>query len=527
MSFLNLVKNSKHSHFIDRAYNELSSKTQKAFLYTSLLYRYKIPMPANVLKNSMEMEWDDFTDNVIKKDGKNILIHENISYSVGLEPDLHFITRHDTISDYIIKKYLKNTTTRHTYYKNIINNLSDNEAESRLLVDILKAIQKDNSFEKNQNKLDKLYDVGYRKFSNNSHFLIQYSRNLQNRNRRYGKVTDPEFLILANEILRNKMSENGNIFRRDHRLVNRRAVICFELAKFYHRNDEFDKKELHIEEANDFFEVKKYLDPVSSYSFFDFIRFKLWLLDYSEKGDSYKIKAEIEGLLDEAKYVYGEVTKLRDLEFDYLKKHRPHDNNEEYLKDLVYSIENYDDDRPYKLILLYYHYQIGDNEKGMEDVVAELLSYDDIISVGRLLLKHYGRQLHLVSVRIKLFDLLKNRELYDRDLLRCHYYSFVAETYNGRYFDGRQELKELKNKIGYLRLNPDFQETWKDEDGKVRVFIGNVTRNNISKKQFIRIRELGGRVKIQLSTHKRWGLNESLEVNLFFTLYGIIAKTIE
>ena len=72
-SFLKIVpEKTQHYKFIESAYEELTPKTKEAFIFTSLLFRYKIPMPSSLLREILGMTWDNFIEQVVARDGKGV-----------------------------------------------------------------------------------------------------------------------------------------------------------------------------------------------------------------------------------------------------------------------------------------------------------------------------------------------------------------------------------------------------------------------------------------------------------------------
>ena len=59
-------------------------------------------------------------------------------------------------------------------------------------------------------------------------------------------------------------------------------MVNFELAKEWHKKekDELVKTYRYLDEARELFEIKKIIDPCSSYSYFDVIKMELWCLEH-------------------------------------------------------------------------------------------------------------------------------------------------------------------------------------------------------------------------------------------------------
>lgn len=76
ISLMATVTSGRHENDLIDSYNQLSNDAQKAFLYTALLHKHKLLMPASWLKQNISMTWEDFTEKVIRAEGKGILIQE-------------------------------------------------------------------------------------------------------------------------------------------------------------------------------------------------------------------------------------------------------------------------------------------------------------------------------------------------------------------------------------------------------------------------------------------------------------------
>ncbi len=97
VALMQIITSGKHEADLISAYTELSKDAQSAFLYTALLHKHKLLMPASWLRQNTSMDWDEFTEKVIKAEGKGLLIQEDIR-STGTQPDLYFRTKHPLIA---------------------------------------------------------------------------------------------------------------------------------------------------------------------------------------------------------------------------------------------------------------------------------------------------------------------------------------------------------------------------------------------------------------------------------------------
>ena len=218
VSLLSIVTNGHHDQILRSAYEELSGKAKKSFIYTSLLYRFKILMPSSLLMKLVSKDWNEFKHDVIEYDAKGILVQEERDVS-GDNPDLYFRTRHSVISDLLIKIYLSDSDERFAEYQKIFKKITYTSYNSGLIVDILKAMRITEEF--TQSKIDVLFDICANEFSTDPHFNLHYAINLQYRG-------DQKSLELGIERI---IQAEGFLDYRSHRLTHRRAVLNFRLAQ--------------------------------------------------------------------------------------------------------------------------------------------------------------------------------------------------------------------------------------------------------------------------------------------------------
>ena len=76
VSLLSIVTNGHHDQTLRSAYDQLSAKAKESFLYTSLLYRFKILMPSSLLMKLVSKDWNEFKKDVMEYDAKGILVQE-------------------------------------------------------------------------------------------------------------------------------------------------------------------------------------------------------------------------------------------------------------------------------------------------------------------------------------------------------------------------------------------------------------------------------------------------------------------
>jgi hypothetical protein len=145
ISLLGLIENGKYIEDLKDAYFQLSDDCKKAFIYTALVHRYNIFMPASLLKDLISMNWDDFMTNVVKVEGKGILIQENVD-SNGLDPDLYFKTKHSLIADRLIAEILHNRQKKYDYYKKLFAKIHDSDKYCKIAINILKSLEQNKEF---------------------------------------------------------------------------------------------------------------------------------------------------------------------------------------------------------------------------------------------------------------------------------------------------------------------------------------------------------------------------------------------
>lgn len=92
VSLISLVSGSSHDQIVRDAYLQLTPLAQSAFLYTSLLYRFSIQMPASLLRSLLAKTWEELIVEVLQYDSKGILIQEEIN-SPGTNPDIYLHTK--------------------------------------------------------------------------------------------------------------------------------------------------------------------------------------------------------------------------------------------------------------------------------------------------------------------------------------------------------------------------------------------------------------------------------------------------
>lgn len=461
VTLLNLV-NGHHFRDLVEAYNELPDIAKQAFIYTALLHRFNILMPVGLLKELVAIDWEIFRKELLEIDCKGILIQEE-SDRYGLHPDIFFKTKHQIIADTLIKNIIPNSDDQFEKYKILISRISMSEINSRIINDLLRYIKTIDAFD--NEKLNKLYDLAYQQLTEDPYFLLIYSINLQQRKDLKSLESALEHVYYAESLTEH----------RNHRLIHRKAVIFFEIAKFHFplENDALIMTNKFLSEAESFFEIKLTLDPCSSYSYVNYLEMLLWIINNIklEENEFLRRKITIEELFDLAeRTVFEDLGRILEIKTKYITQYLFGGSKSEYLEllDRYYAAEK---TRPLALILKYnFLSSIGQNDDALK-LVSEMEYYSSNNEISKFLFKYYGRNLHRLEYRLKLFELVKKRpDLEDKDSLRFNYFMYVANDYNIIFSEGKTYIDSIKKKYEYL--HPDFSMIWKNEDGTPRTFDG-------------------------------------------------------
>lgn len=518
ISLMSIVTNGRHENDLISCYNELSSDTQKAFLHTALIHRYKLLMPANWLKQSISQSWDEFTERVIKAEGKGILLQEFKS-THGTQPDLYFRTKHPLIAEKLVNIFIPRIDSQFETYEKMLKGVEVGQTNSYLVNDLLKAFIKSEVF--NDSQVNKLFDAAFTKMSDDPYFLLNYAINLQTRRTKTDIKKAINLLLYAETLFD----------YRNHRFIHRRGVLNFELAKlFFDEQNQLNSVLFHLKEARELFVTKQLYDPFSSYSYYDYIKMLLWELDNLNLDDEDKMQRQIliEDLFDLAnRTVTAEVERINQLftsYFNYLKKIS---NNNDYK---LHLDELYQDDkkRPYACILLYNYHEIRVKQKKeivekCIELIDEMENYQDNFEIVKFLFKYYGRNLHDTNIRIKFQRLSRQNPLLEKENpLRYNYFNFMAESYNYLFHEGKTYLLNLQSK--YYNMNPEFHYVWKDANGYEIEIVGQVVKNTGEKYKAIKIPAWQQTFRLKKGNYESFGIGQPVLVKLHFYLYGIIAE---
>ncbi len=520
ISLLGLIKNQdNHLEIIlEDAYKQLSEKGKEAVLFTSILYQFKILMPASVLMKIVSKDWDSFKLDIMDDDCKGILIQE-ITPSNGTEPDLYFRTKHSLLSEHLVKSMIKSEDKLYEKIRKLFDILSDSEYTSTMVVNLLKALRDYSRL--NQEKINKLYDFIAKEFEASQHFNLNYAINLQTVRR------DEVSLKTA----LNRLSYSGDLkLRRNHRIIHRRASINFDLAKLYFENNKAVEYEHYVSEARELFKIKVIEDPCSSYSYFDYICFELWCLKNMkyEEADLLRQHILIQDLFDIAENaVYEDIEKITSLKATYIRvfNEKKLDNNKTLLQylDELYELE---ETRPLSLVLKYNYLIESEKYEDADNLITEMLYYKYNDEVAKVLFKYYGRNLHISQNVVNFFEIVnENPILKTKEKLRFHFYSFVAESYNRAFKNTFEHLNEIKLNFNYL--NPNVSEYWIDSNNnEPKIFDAILVKNQKGRTQ-AKIIELQQSFFIKKTDIEiNFKENTRFKVNLTFNLRGIRAEII-
>jgi hypothetical protein len=520
ISLLGLIDNQENhlEIILEDAYKQLSDKGREAIIYTSILYQFKILMPASILMKLISKDWDAFIKDIMEDDCKGILIQEVLP-AHGSEPDLYFRTKHSLLSEHLVNSTIKTEDKLFDRLKKLISIINESHYTARLVINLLKAL-KDYS-KLNQDKINKLYDLLSKEFESNQHFNLHYAINLQTVRR------DESSLKTALSVLSYSADMST---RRNHRIIHRKAVVNFDLAKLYLKKERNVDFEHCINESRELFKIKVIEDPCSSYSYIDYISFEIWCLTNMnfDQNDLLRQHIIIQDLIDVAeKTVCENIERISFLKVEYIKifKDKKIDGDKSLLQ---YLDELYDNEssRPYALVLKY-NYLIELNKiNDADSLIAEMEYFKYHDDIAKILFKHYGRNLHISQNIVKYFAIVAdNPTIKIKEKLRFHFYSFIAEAYNRSFKHTYEHLNEIKASFNYL--NPTVLEYWIDSvTNKPQFFEAIIVKNTkgiiqakiIEFQQFFNIKKTNNDLKIIES--------KKYNVHLTFTLKGIRVEII-
>jgi hypothetical protein len=518
VSLISLVSESSHDQIVRDAYLQLTPLAQKAFLYTSLLYRFNIQMPAGLLRALLGKTWEELTREVLQYDSKGILIQEEIN-SPGTNPDIYLRTKHPIISNSLVGLQLASEDARYEKYLELVRHLNPSAHSSSMVVDLLKAIR--DTEDLSEGKINKLFDACSQIFDVDPRFNLHYAINLQYRN-------SEDMLHKGIERLQRAEAASD---RRSHYLIHRRAVLNFRLAQMVADRElpTLNETLKYVQQARNLFDIKLILDPFSSYSYIEYLRFEIWCLENIRLSDVDRIsqRIKIEDLLDRAeKSVIENTHVITQIKSDYLIKTagRTEQEKQEYLDFLDDAIQD-PVKRPYALILKFYYYERLKDIDKCEAIIADLESHTHLDEVGRVLFRYYGKRLNNLDNRIKFFDIvIKHPKLEKTDTVLFHYYSFVAEAYNRNFKFAYEHVTALRGRVNYL--SPALREFWREENSPdEKIFKGIVVISKGRKR--IQVIDLQHMFDLITGDYSTFHESSHQDVVLHFYLNGIKAEIIE
>lgn len=516
ISLMATITSGRHENDLIDSYNQLSNEAQKAFLYTALLHKHKLLMPASWLKQNISMTWEDFTEKVIKAEGKGILIQE-VKQTHGTQPDLYFRTKHPLIAEKLVSRFLENKDKQFAFYEKMLKTIEPGQTNSYLANNLLKAFVKNNEY--NDTQLNKLFDAGYTKLSDDPYFLLNYAINLQSRKIKHELIKALDLLIYAEALLE----------YRNHRFIHRRGSISFDLARLYFEDgDETNYVKFYVKEAKDLFYTKQLMDPFSAYSYVDYIKLLIWELKKLDHDEIDKVQKQIiiEELLDLAyRTVTDGIERIDIVNSTYVSNLKEIINNVDYKE---YLDNLYDDFRlkPYACILLFGYYEKEENYSECDRLVEEMEYYQENFEVVKFLFKYYGRNLYDPNIRIKLLRISRDNPNIEKDnSLRFNYFNFIAETYNHNFYEGKTYLQNIQNK--FHNLNPEFHFVWSDSIGHEIHFEAKVIKKTGEKIKSIKIPSFQQNIRLIKGNYDKLILGATVQVKLHFYLYGLLAEILE
>ena len=517
VAMLSIVEGNKLEKIIDSVLNSIDVEAKTAFIFTSLLYQYKIPMPGSILKKLVSRSWDDFKKNVLDVDCKGLLINE-IEKPFDTKEDLFFKTKHSIISEKCISISYKNNEKLFNDYLKIIRQFNPNDDHSRICVDLLKSLKVNNVFQ--NEKINKLYDEASLIFDTIQNFNIHYAINLESRK-------DKKSLEKA----ATKLQYIDSFYeKRNSHITHRRGSIEFNLARIYHKEKEFYLRNESLESARDFFEIKLSIDRFSSYSYYDYIKLELWtlqnvLVDEDEISKQHTIIQDL--FIKAIQSVYENIDRILKLKESYIKDIKTnHITQVEIIKHFESLYEN-SETRPFALIFKLNtiendYFNFGKNLlKGYSefDIINELENYLHIDSVKETIFNFHSKRLYDLDSRM-VINKYKNDTVIKKDLFNYHYTFFRKECYDYQFSHADQHLKEINKNFKFVNLT--INELWIDDsDFTPKKFEGTVI--NIKGQLVFNVRMFGlsNRLRISKSEYLKVKKDTKYFANLTFTPKGI------
>jgi len=521
---LKFIEAGNHKNSLLETYKDLSEDMKKAFLYTSILYQFGIPMPWSLLRDIISRDWEEFKRNVIETEGYGILTQYKTKPDRYLLPDLYFKIKHALIAETLVKEILKKESDFFKHCRVIILNLSDNEISVYIANNFLRALGINRSLD--QSKINKLYDDSFKKLNGYPHFCLSYARHLQQR----GTIKDLKNAL--NVLQESSIDLDYDMYSRNSRFIHRRAVLNHKLSQKYNSEKDFGTSREYFEEALDLFQVKLSLDPGSLYSYKDFLSMLIQTLRFSNSRisdvEKLKIQLKARGLIKKAKSNLqegiGKITKLQTSLELLLEDYKQ-------MKEQMDSLIEDPESKPYALLLKFEifenAYDLLGYEISEEEIIDEISYYDYNEDVITFLFNYYGQNLNYYDYRMKFFKLCKqNSSLLDNEKINWHFYHFKANAYSHRMKEAWEELTLLRTSFNNILLKENH--FWKVQDGEENCeFTGKIIKNNRGYLTF-KVNEMGGRLraKVDMNTNKKLVPNNEYYAHLYFTYTGVWAKVL-
>lgn len=520
VTMLSLIENSTLLRAISDNLSQINDDAKIAFEFTSLLYQFKIPMPASILKKIINVDWEEFKNNILKVDCKGLLLN-HITSPEDIKEDLVFKTKHRIISARFIENKYKNEDALLKSFLKIVRVLNPNEEHAKIAVDLFKAIKRYNTFSEKE-KLYKLYDEASLIFASHPGFNIHYARNLQQRRNIASLKKAAERLMHVDSL-----SDKRNIS-----ITHTRGVIDFEIARYYHKEGDSYTRDEYLENAKEFFEIKRAIDPFSSYSYYDFIAMELWKIK--------ELQLDSEEILKQHLIVQDLFVKAYDSvveNTEYIERLRSKYVNEirinQFSKvEIIKQIEELYANSDTRVLALIFKLNSLENDildfgnkilpnLTVNNIIEELEDYSHLDIAKKALFNYYCNRLYDVDSRMAL-NKFNTEQLEELDFFKYHFYSFIKECYNQQYSYATNHLKVLKKEYKYL--NPAIQEYWIDSDTlEPRIFECTI-KSDIGYKVYIP--KLGGefyRYKTELKTTK----GKQFYCRIIFTVRGIRVEILD
>jgi hypothetical protein len=519
ISLYTLIDGGAHYKSLQKAYEELTSDIKTAFKITALVHRFNMDCPVSVIKNTIkDLDWTEFTERIVRGDGKKILFQEK-KISMTSDPDLFFRTKHPVIAEALIKIVMKNPE-KNSLYKSIFSSLTLSEFNSRFIVDLIKNIR-ENDTDITDGQIKNYYEICRKEFETSPHFMLSYITHIE---KRTNSVKLLEQCVKDIEIL------EGLLEHRNNRLIHRKGSLNFKIARIlFSEKYDIDRVKNYLFIAEDWFKIKKQMDPSSHYSYIEYFNLLIWKLRNLKLADDERLELNltINNLFDEAfRVLYENTNRILDLfeEYKHINSMAPGDESVDYLD---FLLEKYQDvnSRPITCILLYYYYEDVEDYDKCDDLVDEMKNYTDDKEVVYFLFKYFGRNLYSPDNRIRYSELIRNNVfLKTFTPMRYNYFTSICEAYDYRWADAKDLLSEIRA-IKQSNINPDFFLYWRKEDGTDHIFDAEIILDKKVKKAQIS-RPFFKNFVLVKGNYDKYKDGKPIKVKLRFFIEGIQAEII-